>query len=201
MSSITIWVFPCRYRIAYCFGLIPFPIFDGLQTVSWWNRRKEAWIHGTLVEDAVGWRITRNQVVHGYAFCSQWSLCRVRFITSACPLILQRISCVWLAAVNKSWVVLPFSEASLWLQFLVTSRWCSVSGFKLELVGGLVRLDLGFEAEPVDRRVRLGLGFETDGQALFFGPPINLKEGFGMSKLSENVLNARERTHKFWVLE
>lgn len=79
-------------------------------------------------------------------------------------------------------------------------RWCSITGFKLKLVGGRVRLGLGFEVELVDRRVRFDLAFEAelvDGQALFFGPPINLKEGFGMSKLSENVLNARECTHKF----
>jgi hypothetical protein len=115
---------------------------------------------------------------------------------------LQRISCIWLAVVDKCWVVLPFSEASLWLLVRATPRWCSVSGLKLELVGGLVRFDLGFGAEPVERRrVRLGLGLVTDGQALFFGPPINLKEGFGMPKLSENILNARERTHKFRVLE
>ena len=84
------------------------------------------------------------------------------------------------------------------------SRWCLITGFKLELVGGRLRLGLGFAAELVDRRVRFGLGFEAvlvDGQALFFGPLINLKEGFGMPKLSENILNARERTHKFRVLE
>lgn len=84
------------------------------------------------------------------------------------------------------------------------SRWCSIAGHKLELVGGWVRLGLGIEAELVDRRVRFELGFEAelvDGQALFFGPLINLKEGFGMSKPSGNILNPRERTHMFRVLE
>ena len=99
-----------------------------------------------------------------------------------------------LVVVYKCWVVLPFSEASLWLQFRVTSRWCSVTGFKLEHVGGRVRLDLGFEAEPADRRVRLGLGFETDRQALLV-PPTNFNSGFGMPNLSDNILNAGKHTH------
>jgi hypothetical protein len=81
----------------------------------------------------------------------------------------------------------------------VTSRWCSVIGFKLELIDGQVRFDLGFEAELVDGQVRLDLGFElVDGQvrldlgfkAEFVVPPTNLTEGFGIPKLSENVSNA-----------
>ena len=77
-------------------------------------------------------------------------------------------------------------------------------GFEAGPVDRQVRLGLGFEAEIVDRRVRFDVGFEAvlvDGQALFFGPLINLKEGFGMPKPSENILNARERTHKFRDLQ
>lgn len=73
---------------------------------------------------------------------------------------------------------------------------------KLKLFDGRARLDLG--AESLDTRVRLDFGLEAeffDGQALFFGPPINLTEGFGTSKLLDDILNPRRRTHQFRVLE
>lgn len=82
--------------------------------------------------------------------------------------------------------------------------WCLITGFKLKLVRGQVRLGLGFEVELVNRQVRFDLAFEAEAvnrQALFFRLLINLKEGFRMSKLLENILIVRERTHKFRVLE